>query len=224
MNTDQYSIRPFNPLTREKMGKALIINNYAYDGGRLSLRHGSLEDLKRMENLMEYLNFEVIVKQDLRSVEILTEVKNFVDSIKASGRGFDMASVILMGHGTRESILGIDEEGVKYDEIFSLFNNENCRALVGKPKLFIIQVHKINNLFTVNLVFFMQACRGNNLDIGIDVCFTDGGAAISKPKPEVNRVASVFKDYLIANATVDEYVSYRNVRGKYCIFKKQDND
>ena len=46
------------------------------------------------------------------------------------------------------------------------------------------------------------------MDSGLDICYTDGGSAISKH--EANLVPSVFKDYLIANATSDEYVSFRN--------------
>ena len=141
MNIEEYAIRPYNPLTGENMGKALIINNNAY-GGAMS-RFGSMEDLKRVKRLKEYLNFKLTIKQDLESNDILREVKSFIDDVKAKGSACDMVSVVLMGHGTKESILGIDGVGVEYDDIFSLFNNENCRALIGKPKLFIIQVNLI---------------------------------------------------------------------------------
>ena len=132
---NEYSIRSYNPVTKEKMGKSLIINNYSYGGGRS--RYGSMEDLKRMRWVMEYLNFEVTVKQDLQGNEILSEVKKFRDDVNAD---CDMISLVLMGHGTRECILRLDDVGVTYDELYKLFNNENCRDLIGKPKLFIIQV------------------------------------------------------------------------------------
>ncbi|KAL1466975.1 hypothetical protein MTO96_042396, partial [Rhipicephalus appendiculatus] len=62
----------------------------------------------------------------------------------AQQEGADCLVVILMSHGKKDMIDGIDGEQVHlFDDVFTLFNNEKCPALQGKPKL-----------------FFIQACRG----------------------------------------------------------------
>ncbi|XP_075744342.1 caspase-2-like [Rhipicephalus microplus] len=60
----------------------------------------------------------------------------------------DCLVIVLMSHGGQDIIYGVDLETVRLeDEVFSLFDNESCPALQGKPKL-----------------FFVQACRESALD------------------------------------------------------------
>ncbi|KAH9376435.1 hypothetical protein HPB48_022606 [Haemaphysalis longicornis] len=62
-----------------------------------------------------------------------------------SHKDADCLVIILMSHGTEGVIEGTDGEELNlYQDVYQLFNNENCSALQGKPKL-----------------FFVQACRGN---------------------------------------------------------------
>lgn len=56
----------------------------------------------------------------------------------------DSTFIVLMSHGHRDVICGTDSnEEVKnvlhVDEIFTTFNNVNCRNLRDKPKVVIIQ-------------------------------------------------------------------------------------
>ncbi|KAL1481716.1 hypothetical protein MTO96_050388, partial [Rhipicephalus appendiculatus] len=49
-----------------------------------------------------------------------------------------------MSRGDKDTILGVDGEELNLvEDVYEQFNNENCPALQGKPKL-----------------FFIQACRG----------------------------------------------------------------
>ena len=45
----------------------------------------------------------------------------------------------ILSHGGDGFILGVDGEKITIDEIVSKFDGDNCPALSGKPKVFIIQ-------------------------------------------------------------------------------------
>lgn len=64
----------------------------------------------------------------------------------------DSTFVVLMSHGLRDGVCGVDCQGqnsdlLSIDTVFATFNNRNCQALRGKPKVIII-----------------QACRGGMLN------------------------------------------------------------
>lgn len=187
-----YKIRPYNPiLLSEKMGAALMINNKNYTGDRL--RKGSDMDVSKMKSLLEYLNFDVFVKQDLRAHEMRTEMENFIKLVQAMD--VDMVTVVLMGHGSTDAIDGVDDRPLYFDDdVFKKFTNENCPAMMNKPKLFII-----------------QSCRGDKQDSGFEagpnICSVDGNGGSRLLN---NLSPSVFKDYLIAFSTINDYASYRS--------------
>ena len=59
--------------------------------------------------------------------------------------GHDAFVGIVMTHGQKDNMIqGVDEKFVKTEAILENFNNRNCEALIGKPKL-----------------FFFQTCRGS---------------------------------------------------------------
>lgn len=47
---------------------------------------------------------------------------------------------VLMSHGDRDGIYGTDNKPLRIKDITSLFKGDKCESLVGKPKLFFIQV------------------------------------------------------------------------------------
>jgi caspase 7 len=56
----------------------------------------------------------------------------------------DALAVIILSHGEAEKIYGSDGGLIAVKDILSLFNNINCRLMIGKPKM-----------------FFLSACRGS---------------------------------------------------------------
>ncbi|XP_073168541.1 caspase-2 isoform X3 [Lepidochelys kempii] len=66
-------------------------------------------------------------------------------------RDVDSCIVALLSHGIEGGIYGVDGKLLQLQEIFRLFDNANCPNLQNKPKM-----------------FFIQACRGDETDRGVD--------------------------------------------------------
>lgn len=122
-------------------GFCILINNVSFENGAQQERKGSNVDARRLDEIFQELSFEVHYKIDLTSEEIKELLKKV--SEKEDLKNHDAIVVIILSHGTKGCVYGTDNIGVRLDEIYSYFNNENCRYLIGKPKM-----------------FFIQACRG----------------------------------------------------------------
>ncbi|XP_078614781.1 uncharacterized protein LOC144883951 isoform X3 [Branchiostoma floridae x Branchiostoma japonicum] len=81
------------------------------------------------------------------SQDMLREIERF--STLDDHKDRSCCIVFLMSHGQEGCIMGRDGQRVKLKDIFRLFDNIHCESLLGKPKL-----------------FFIQSCRGANVDRG----------------------------------------------------------
>ncbi len=52
-----------------------------------------------------------------------------------------MAIVVVLTHGAEGRVYTSDGRCIHTESILSKFNNQHCPALMGKPKLFILQVN-----------------------------------------------------------------------------------
>ncbi|XP_077511090.1 caspase-14-like isoform X3 [Amblyomma americanum] len=117
----------------------------------------------------------------------------------------DCMVVGLMSHGEEGIIHDINcDDVLLYEEVFQLFNNENCPALQGKPKL-----------------FFVQACRGGEMSCGTSaVDNAVANTAETCPKSNNSRDgpssfpgpgrATSWSDMYIMYATIPHYVAFQN--------------
>ncbi|KAL1425667.1 hypothetical protein MTO96_018961 [Rhipicephalus appendiculatus] len=104
--------------------------------GYLSNAKGSELDVLRMTRLFKDNHFTCIVRSDLTASEMKRELQLAAES-KAHETA-DCLVVILMSHGAKDVIYGVDLQPLHLeDDIISLFDNEGCPALRGKPKLFL---------------------------------------------------------------------------------------
>ncbi|KAL7841046.1 hypothetical protein SRHO_G00247370 [Serrasalmus rhombeus] len=90
---------------------------------------------------------------------------------------------MLLSHGDEGVLFGTDG-AVQLKDLTSLFRGDRCPSLVGKPKL-----------------FFIQACRGTDLDAGIEMDSNSDGSPVKIP---------VEADFLYAYSTAPGYYSWRN--------------
>nr|XP_033777027.1 caspase-1-B-like [Geotrypetes seraphini] len=120
---------------------AIIICNK--DFKQLSQRDGAEVDVCNMRKLLEELGYYVELKKNLSSEGMESALKDF--SRNEEHKHSDSTFIVLMSHGVRKGICGTnytdveDTDILSLDTVFQIFNNENCKALVEKPKVILIQ-------------------------------------------------------------------------------------
>ncbi|XP_006513223.1 caspase-14 isoform X1 [Mus musculus] len=129
---------------------------YDMSGARLALtlcvtkaREGSEVDMEALERMFRYLKFESTMKRDPTAQQFLEELDEFQQTIDNWEEPVSCAFVVLMAHGEEGLLKGEDEKMVRLEDLFEVLNNKNCKALRGKPKVYII-----------------QACRGDHPTYG----------------------------------------------------------
>ena len=144
---DEVEAMPSYPMTQRPRGIALIISNEHFvENPYLRDRRGNEQDVQHLRELWQFLNFEVILQQDLESQDIFSVVRE----ISARDHSqYDCFVCCLLSHGKNGGIYGTDCRLVEIQDITALFKGVACPSLASKPKL-----------------FFIQACRGRNFDRG----------------------------------------------------------
>ena len=144
---DQEDEMPSYPMTQRPRGIALIISNEHFTGNpTLRDRQGNVKDVDHLQELWTFLNFHVVVRQDLASQEIFSVMREFSTLDHSQ---YDCFVCCLLSHGANGGIFGTDSELVAIKDITALFKGVGCPSLHNKPKL-----------------FFIQACRGQEFDRG----------------------------------------------------------
>ncbi|KAK7137514.1 hypothetical protein R3I94_013231 [Phoxinus phoxinus] len=164
------------------LGQCVIINNKNFHRSTaMGVRNGTDEDASNVKTTFSKLGFKVETRNDQtgsQMVDLLTEVSREDHSKSA------MFVCVLLSHGDDGMIYGTDGP-IPLKTLFELFRGDCCESLAGKPKL-----------------FFIQACRGADLDSGIE---TDG-----ETDTETNKIP-VEADFLYMYSTAPGYYSWRNV-------------
>ncbi|XP_010972864.1 caspase-3 isoform X1 [Camelus dromedarius] len=166
-----------------EMGLCLIINikNFHKSTG-MACRSGTDVDAANLRETFTNLKYEVRNKNDLTCEEILKLMYNVSKEDHSKRSSF---ICVLLSHGEEGVIYGTDG-AVDLKKLTSFFRGDSCRSLTGKPKLFII-----------------QACRGTELDCGIE---TDSGVEDEMACQKI----PVEADFLYAYSTAPGYYSWRN--------------
>ncbi|MBN3277669.1 CASP7 protein, partial [Polyodon spathula] len=115
-----------------------------YHGVPLAPRRGVKKDTKRLHKILSGLGFQVTIHNDLTAEEIRHVFKTA--SLEMGGTCF---VGVLSSHGEEGLVFGADGNAVRLAEIFSWFGDPGT---AGVTKL-----------------FFVQACRGNELDSGVEL-------------------------------------------------------
>ena len=193
-------------MTALPRGIALIINNKLFvdnpEHGRQPPRHGSEEDVHQLKELFGALEFEVHISENRTKREMLNEVDFF--AYEKDHSDYDCFVLWLMSHGRSGEVFGSDGFPLPIETIKDMLSNASCATLRGKPKL-----------------LFVQACRGDKEDEGVNVVTNAcGSPSVQMPfpcpdspidptkSPSSERIAGQ-TDFLTAYSTVEGYVSYR---------------
>ncbi|XP_034455891.1 caspase-3a [Hippoglossus hippoglossus] len=162
------------------IGQCIIINNKNFDRRTgMNQRNGTDVDAANAMKAFAKLGYKAKVYND-QTVEQLKQVLLAVSKEDHSSSASLVC--VLLSHGDEGVFFGTDGS-VELKYLTSLFRGDRVKSLVGKPKL-----------------FFIQACRGTDLDGGIETDSVDDGV-IKIP---------VEADFLYAFSTAPGYYSWRN--------------
>ncbi|XP_031719126.1 caspase-3a [Anarrhichthys ocellatus] len=162
------------------IGQCIVINNKNFDRRTgMNQRNGTDVDAANAMKVFGKLGYKVKVYND-QSVDQMKQVLTSVS--KEDHSCYASFVCVLLSHGDEGVFFGTDGS-VKLRYLTSLFRGDHCKSLVGKPKL-----------------FFIQACRGTDLDAGIEADSGEDGTT---------RIP-VEADFLYAFSTAPGYYSWRN--------------
>ncbi|XP_027962192.1 caspase-2 isoform X3 [Eumetopias jubatus] len=131
-------------------GLALVLSNVHFTGEKdLEFRSGGDVDHSTLVTLFKLLGYKVHVLLDQTAQEMQEKLQNFAQL--PAHRVTDSCIVALLSHGVEGGIYGVDGRLLQLQEVFRLFDNASCPNLQNKPKM-----------------FFIQACRGDETDRGVD--------------------------------------------------------
>ncbi|XP_078480001.1 caspase-3-like [Lampetra planeri] len=167
------------------MGTCLIINNKNFDKHTgMSSRNGTDVDAAAAIKTFSKLGYKINVASNLT----VTQMKSKISSVSEEDHSSSASFVcVLLSHGNEGVIYGTDGFE-RFENLTKYLKGDRCKTLVGKPKL-----------------FFIQACRGSELDYGTSIEADSVGGQTSEKIP-------VEADFLYAYSTAPGYYSWRNTQ------------
>ncbi|XP_043935792.1 caspase-2 isoform X2 [Protopterus annectens] len=131
-------------------GLAIVISNVKFEGNRdLEDRSGGNVDYEALNTLFVNFGYTVKILHNLKALDMQNQLEEF--SRLPDHRLLDSCIVSLLSHGVDGAIYGVDGKLLQLQDVFSIFDNAKCPNLQNKPKM-----------------FFIQACRGEETDRGVD--------------------------------------------------------
>ncbi|XP_066256108.1 caspase-1-like [Euwallacea similis] len=170
-------------MNHKNRGIALIFNHRRFDSIFYKERKGTERDRAAMEALLRKLSFHVEIYEDYT----LKEIRNSLRVVsKMNHSDNDCLVVAVLSHGRTSGRIAARDDEYNIDELMKAFDGHHCPSLAGKPKL-----------------FFIQACRGDDVDSGVRV------QSDASNKSTVYKIPTM-ADILIMYATVEGYAAWRD--------------
>ncbi|XP_055022761.1 caspase a-like isoform X2 [Boleophthalmus pectinirostris] len=181
---------------------ALLITNINFVNKKNN-RAGAEKDEENMEKLLTDLGYEVVKHTDLTGKQMDAALAKFSTHPKL--KKTDSVFVVIMSHGKRGAVLGVnfksgpsgeEPDELPIDNIFKYLNAKNCPELVNKPKIIII-----------------QACRGEesgSVTVHDSLEADDGSAMGGNIEEDKLQVIHKEKDFIALLSCTPDTVSYRH--------------
>lgn len=150
-------------------------------------RRGAKRDADQLFQVLSSLNYQVRLHYDLTAEEIHALYEQ--ESCEEQGEFF---LSVLSSHGEEGAIYDFYSTPVKMDNIFKILSPERCPALAAVPK-----------------IFFVQACRGDLLDAGVEL-ETD---SLKPPEDSFSLYLSIPSDTTVMFASSAGYAAFLNPSG-----------
>ncbi|KAL8602787.1 hypothetical protein ACOMHN_055170 [Nucella lapillus] len=197
MKASDFTAECYNMGHKER-GYALIFNNKRFHPSTgMGDRTGTDVDGEQLYMMLTEMGFQVTLKKDCTTQEmesVLTKMG------KSDHTNADCFACAILSHGEEGYVYGSDGR-IEIDKLVAPFKGHKCRSLAGKPK-----------------IFFIQACRGNQLDGGVEVADALGaGPGEPDDSVDVRRIPTE-SDFLMAYSVVPGYFAWRNsTRGSWFV-------
>ncbi|XP_060782466.1 caspase-6-like [Neoarius graeffei] len=178
-------------MDHERRGLALIFNQEVFTRRSLKKRCGTNKDRDNLTERFQALGFEVNTYNDKTKKEVLTELRK---AAAANHADADCFVCIFLTHGEERKISACDDD-IHIKDITDLFRGDQCKSLVGKPKIFIF-----------------QACAGEKYEDAV----TGMMAGDSDDEEEVEEAANIYTvpagaDFLMCYSVAEGFRSFRHV-------------
>ncbi|NXJ71773.1 CASP3 protein, partial [Rostratula benghalensis] len=138
-------------MSQPRQSRALIIVNtdFCDSNGQavFGTRRGARREVEKLSNTLSRLNYKVKLMHN----KTAKEIEELYQQESSCEHGEYFVSII-SSHGEQGIIFGCDAEPVKLTRIFQILGSKKCPVLTQIPK-----------------IFFIQACRGEELDPGVMV-------------------------------------------------------
>ncbi|XP_060944555.1 caspase-8 [Limanda limanda] len=177
------------PMTQEKRGICVIINNFIFKSSKLKDREGTKVDEQCLSDVFKWLGFDVEVHPDCTSEEMLSVMGELG---KRDHRQMDCVVCCVLSHGKEGMVYGVDSHSVDIKDLKEPLNALRCPTLAEKPKL-----------------FFIGACQGQREQNAVYIEADGPGSSLvcsDAPKESIPAEA----DFLMSMATVPSFVSFRD--------------
>ncbi|XP_071108261.1 caspase-3-like [Haliotis cracherodii] len=155
--------------TYPQRGLAVIINNEKFHSkSGMNKRPGSSCDAMDLKMVFKQMGFKVKSYTDLTAEQMVLKLKKIAANLEYDHTKADCFTCAILSHGDsiqvkpkkppydvmqcQDVVFGVDGVLVPTELLIDLFRDHYCPELEGKPRL-----------------FFIQACRGSDLDKGVDL-------------------------------------------------------
>ncbi|XP_067008293.2 caspase-1-like [Anabrus simplex] len=112
-------------------------------------REGSNADVESLKDLFTDLGFDITICHNKSRDEIEDIIDKFA---KEDHSDADCLVVVVLSHGKGKPYIWARDDFYSVESVWTPFTADKCPTLAGKPKIFIF-----------------QACRGNDLDPGVNL-------------------------------------------------------
>ncbi|ALC46122.1 decay [Drosophila busckii] len=177
----------------QRAGIAIILNHKDVKGQKQ--RVGTERDRDDVQRSLQAYGFDVRPYNDLSFAEINDLLKEVAREDHSQN---DCFALVVMSHGSEGKVYAKDMS-YPVERLWNPFLGDSCKSLVNKPKL-----------------FFIQACRGENLEKAVEfttfsVMTRDLGPAPAEKPQHITYAIPSTADMLVFYSTFDKYFSFRNV-------------
>lgn len=188
----------FYRMNHKRRGQAIIFVHDHFDDPSLQPRNCAQHDTDITRHAFEHLGFQVKEYWNLTRKELLLQLKEVSSQ---NHQDCDCLVVVFMSHGNvsnNKEFLCARDFKVETTELSKNFTADKCPSLAGKPKL-----------------FFIQACRGDNIDKGVEMKRPKGLSVQTDALPK--------KDDYVIPLHSDLLIMWASYPGMYA-FKSYQNE